>query len=225
MKRFELLIVVLFLLSGCGQKILEVDIPTETDNGAQIEKENLATASLLSAKPQKPSLSDEQITDIQIREAQKIGKEVPVSEADIRRGFYYGTQDEKRYGTPVSWIWVSDGDKSRWSSAEAEKLHRQDDMRQLCKGTDGEFTESCIDSERMKCDFESETGCACPEETIWNPKEGCLRIDIEGKLVLISNEDVQRGWYAGTRSQKKKGTPINWIWGNDRWQSPPPILD
>ena len=41
----------------------------------------------------------------------------------------------------------------------------------------------------------------------------------------ITTEDVSKGWYWGSKNQKKLGTPDNWIFcgngsKNDMWQSP-----
>jgi hypothetical protein len=44
----------------------------------------------------------------------KDGSPVAVTPSDLKRGWYYGLPNEKRLDTPVNWVWMEGGQKSRW---------------------------------------------------------------------------------------------------------------
>ncbi|HCQ31408.1 TPA: hypothetical protein DIU27_03450 [Candidatus Collierbacteria bacterium] len=60
-------------------------------------------------------------------------------------------------------------------------------------------------------------GVVCPEGYSCQydgnyPDAGGRCIQSEEKIPSLSNSELARGWYFGTKLQKKQGTPINWIY-------------
>jgi len=74
--------------------------------------------------PQKPVLIDQVVVKeenqalIDQLEASLLGQisQPDILKEDILRGWYLGNENEKRYGTPDSWIFVEDGKQSKWMS-------------------------------------------------------------------------------------------------------------
>jgi hypothetical protein len=148
-----------------------------------------------------------------------------ISLDDIRRGYYFAKREEKKEGTPDTWIWIDDAKSSRWSSPYAVGALDEKRLKDLCESTGGSYLESCLEKETVDCDVRSESQCVCFGRTVWVQDQGCILTDDGGFFLDINRDELIRGWYYGTRNGKKHNTPPSWIWGNDeggaRWKNPP----
>lgn len=146
---------------------------------------------------------------------------------DIERGWYYGGQDEKKLGTPKSWVWVQEGRKSRWASPNAIEKTVIRDASELCRSTAGTYVVSCLESETPDCEYIPANVCQCLDGARWHVEQGCILEDEKGDYISVSEQELNRGWYIGLPNQKKLGTPFNWVWvdagTNSRWQNPNPL--
>ena len=184
-------------------------------------------ASVLDATAQKPSLPKPALpneTEMILAEIDSQIEPENITAEDIRRGWYFGYKKEKKYGTPELWVWIDDGENSRWiSPAVMEEEARKEDKK-LCASTSGVYAFSCLDTESENCVYVAETSCQCPEKTKWVDGSGCIMTDKEGDYVAITPEEFTRGWYRGLPHQKKLNTPSSWIWadveGGARWKNP-----
>ncbi len=149
-----------------------------------------------------------------------------ITEEDIRRGWYYGLETDKKYGTPSSWIWAYDGKESRWISPNIIEESDYEEEKSLCDETAGEYIVSCIDTEVVNCEYIPETECRCIEGSGWIDREGCILMNEDGEFLSITQAELAQGWYFGLPNEKKHNTPSAWIWleaGKDsRWQNPTP---
>ena len=221
MRFLALIIVSIFLLAGCGATSATDEIP---------KKPRIPSPEL------KASVLDYDRTDIEkleIEEMERLLDEIEkdltrpnITEEDIRRGWYYGSFDDKKYGTPDSWIWSDEGDKSRWISPNALEEDELSEDEELCNQTAGQYLISCIDTESADCDYVPKTECRCIDNSKWKEGQGCIMVDEEGGFVSVSGEELKQGWYKGLPNEKKLNTPTAWIWveagQNSRWQNPAP---
>jgi hypothetical protein len=218
MRFLALIIASVILLSGCGMS------PQALDQGAK-------------KKPRIPELKASVLSadtgGLEVEDMQKllddIDKELSspnITEEDIRRGWYNASEENKKYGTPSSWIWVADGDESRWISPNMLEQADVSELKDLCVKTAGTYTVSCLDTEITGCEYAAKSQCHCIENSKWNEQEGCILTDEEGEFISISQDELMRGWYNGLPNEKKLNTPVSWIWvdaGEDsRWQNPSP---
>ncbi|MBN2095866.1 hypothetical protein JW752_00505 [Candidatus Peregrinibacteria bacterium] len=223
MKRFIVLIIVLLFLSACGAE------PISMENGRQ-KKPRIPSGKSLQANvlstthyTEKDTLDMDRLVDTI---NQNIKKPVITGE-EIERGWYYGKKEEKKIGTPSSWIWTDEGFKSRWISpnvAEDEDYLLLDD---LCQSTGGVYAVSCVEHETPDCEFIPQSYCRCPGSSKWADDQGCIRTDEAGEWVLVTSDELKRGWYEGLSNEKKLNTPLSWIWaaveGGGRWQNQRPM--
>ncbi|MFH0820244.1 MAG: hypothetical protein V1908_00565 [Candidatus Peregrinibacteria bacterium] len=146
---------------------------------------------------------------------------------DIERGWYYGSLQEKKVGTPSTWTWVENGKSSRWMSPNAMEEETLVKADELCKKTAGTYVISCIENEAPDCEYIPTSTCRCVEGSEWDDKQGCILTDEKKGFVVISDDELKRGWYLGLPNQKKLNTPFNWVWveagENSRWQNPNPL--
>jgi hypothetical protein len=148
-----------------------------------------------------------------------------ITEEDIRRGFYYGSREDLKQGTPMVWVFIEDGKNSRWSSPNSDIRTEEIEKRILCEETGGTYVPSCLSSESATCDYVPESRCACTLGTQWNFKQGCLKLDSNNEPLRITQEEVAQGFYKGEKTEKKLGTPAVWSWTNigslgPRWENP-----
>ncbi|MBT3865307.1 hypothetical protein HOF67_04745 [Candidatus Peregrinibacteria bacterium] len=45
-----------------------------------------------------------------------------ITEEDIARGWYTAQEDEKKIDTPDNWIWIEDGENSKWIESVTEMM-------------------------------------------------------------------------------------------------------
>lgn len=149
-----------------------------------------------------------------------------VTSDDIERGWYYGDEDEKKFGTPTAWIWVDERSRSRWTSPNAVEISEDIENDELCRKTAGVYVISCIEREVEHCEYVPESTCRCSSDSKWVLEQGCIKTDDNEDLVSIAPDELMAGWYLGLPNEKKLDTPLNWIWvekGKDsRWQNPSP---
>ncbi len=150
-----------------------------------------------------------------------------ISAQDIERGWYLGGKNDRRDGTPSTWVWVDRGKESVWTSPTS--LDEADDLNleKLCRSTAGAYSFSCIEREFPGCEHIANSLCRCPDQTQWVEKQGCVLLGADLKPVTISSSDLKRGWYYGLPNQKKLDTPASWVWNEagqkSRWQTPSPL--
>lgn len=190
-----------FLLSACTPS---VDSGTESDIQA-----NVFSGAGSATRQEDPIRQME-------KELSELNREINrpnVLKEDILRGWYLAAEHEKKYGTPDNWIFIEDGDKSRWvSPLRLEEVEVMDD-RTLCRTTAGTYQLSCADSSESGCEYEAaKSHCACSYGSRWRDGEGCILTSDKGAYVAINQEELDRGWYFGLPSQKKLNTPSDWVW-------------
>jgi len=233
MKKLFLLLMTIVILSACS-----------SDNNSQISQENSnkpkiphrpkiaqanLEANLLGSTDTQKEMQEESSspeTDMSglIERINENLEQSNITVQDVERGWYYGSENERKIGTPNTWIWVDEGERSHWISPTA--LDQLKDIRddKLCRETGGYYVISCMDRDLPLCENISKSECKCQENTKWQDLQGCVLIDKDGKFVEISSSDVKQGWYAGPINGKKFNTPSNWIWsenGNDsKWKNP-----
>ena len=146
-----------------------------------------------------------------------------ITREDMERGYYVGKKSDKKYGTPDSWRWAKE-EGGKWMNEEIARRKVYIQERSLCRKTGGKYFLSCMDTEVKDCEYVPETYCLCRESSKWDDHHGCLQADGEGGFIFISGEELKRGWYLGGVSDKKKNTPLPWVWKDvgpqSRWQNP-----
>jgi len=216
MRFLALIIVSLFLLIGCGTP------PQAFDATADDKKPRIPNV--------KASILDADTTNLEVDEMEQLLEEIDkelnapnITEEDIRRGWYYGSQEDKKYGTPSSWIWVASSDEPRWASPNILEESDYLEAKNLCEQTAGVYSISCLDTEMLDCEYVAKSECRCSYDTEWQDEQGCILVDEEDEFISISQDELRRGWYIGLPSEKKLNTPSSWIWveggQNSRWQN------
>lgn len=218
----------LFFLTSCQTNNIISDVPANS----------LAESDMSQKKPRIPSVdlkasilsADYKNSDVNEMKdlLEEIDKDLissNITEEDIRRGWYAGSIEDKKYGTPEAWIWQKNGINPRWISPNSLDDVDYVDSRGICNASAGSYHISCIDTEETDCEYIPKTECICIENTKWVDDQGCILLKDE-KLVSISVDELRRGWYNGLTSEKKLNTPLSWIWIEDgqksRWKNPSP---
>lgn len=149
----------------------------------------------------------------------------PISNRDLERGWYFGQKYEKRYATPKNWAWLNRGDRSVWMRPDATLENPVAGQAALCESTAGQYLYSCYDFQTPSCKYIGISHCECPASTEWQEGQGCLAKDDLNDFVIISPDELRRGWYLGQKNTKKKNTPRSWAWfdrgADSRWQNNP----
>jgi hypothetical protein len=216
-----------FMLAGCGAPSRTADNSSYADKIAKkpgIPVTDDLGASILDAD-KKNSGTDN--TDKLIEKIDNMLKPRNITEEDIRRGWYYGSRDDIRYGTPPSWIWISDSaDGPKWASPDAFKETDYFNAKELCEQTAGSYVISCLDTDISECEYVPKSQCYCLDGSKWDDGQGCVLTDEKGGFVSITRDDLSKGWYYGLPSQKKLDTPPGWVWAesgrSSKWQNPSP---
>lgn len=230
MKKFIFIIGALFLLSACGSEPEQI---TQVNNSRKPSiPKAAAQADILEVNQDS---DDAQVKDLtQDPEAMddligRINKDLTgqdITEEEIAQGWYYAEEGERKWGTPSSWKWTRHEGGSYWISPDALKVFSASDADELCRASGGYYVISCVESEFPHCEYIPESTCRCDDNTKWLPEQGCIlfkETDDEDEWVEISPNELDQGWYAGSRSEKKFNTPANWKWINNadggRWQN------
>lgn len=138
---------------------------------------------------------------------------------DILRGWYLGNENEKKYGTPNTWIFQENGAQSRWISPNALDEAKVILENELCRDTAGQFKASCLDTAEDQCEYVGASYCECPQDTQWHGQQGCLLINEDGSFVALNAQELEQGYYWGLPNEKKFNTPENWLWTENGPQS------
>lgn len=158
---------------------------------------------------------DYEAVDRKLAELRRQMNQPNILESDILRGWYLASESEKKYGTPDTWIFIEDGENSKWISPNALEEEDTIDDRRLCKGTAGTYISSCLKTAEAECEFVEASHCVCLEETKWKEDQGCILVSPRGTFVAINEKELAQGWYLGLPNQKKLNTPSNWKWIED----------
>ena len=210
MKKLFTLFLALFLLAACSGGVSDnttAKLPNIPKRPSIPTADELKASVLDADKTQKVDISD--ILD-------EIDQEIQgdsITSEDIERGWYLGGKDDKKFGTPDTWTWITDQFDSRWVSQSVLEEVQAGKLEELCSLTGGSY-EKREGDENLKC--------YCPEGSDFEEKEGCLLLK-DGDFVSISTEEIRQGWYAGYPYEKKRGTPAHWQWikvgDSGRWQN------
>ncbi len=218
MSRFLLVITAIFLLTACNQ-------------GGTAKKPSIPQNKTLQASVLESTRYQEKEKKVDMdRLVEKIDEEIKqpdITTEDIERGWYYAQEEEKKTGTPGSWLWLNEGIKSRWISQQAVEDIREAKVVELCHKTGGDYVISCLEREAENCQYVRQSECRCDSDTKWTTEQGCVLIDEDGNFVRVSPDDLKRGWYLGLPNQKKLSTPLSWVCTENgkesRWQNPSPV--
>jgi len=230
MRRFFLIILLAFILfAGCAALPPADDAnPPVAQAGLKkprIPKPMELAASILNAGSQGKNESADDMKKV-LDEIDKELSRPNITKEDIQRGWYVGSKEEKKYGTPDGWVFMQMNGENRWVSPNILEESDDAENKQLCKETAGTYVFSCYESDKADCEYIAKSECRCIDGSRWHEKQGCILMDADGNYVPISSGDLQKGWYRGLSDQKKLNTPINWIWqdiGEDsRWKNPSP---
>lgn len=232
MKKIFLILVLVFLLTACGGG----GTASLTDAGGDSVKPRVPQK-----HPVLPDLKKLQAVDTWVnpdplsgstmdRLIDRINENVSpqnITVQDIERGWYLGGKNDKRDGTPSTWVWVDKGKESAWISPSSLDETEDINLEKLCRSTAGAYAFSCIEREFSGCEHIANSLCRCPEQTEWAEKQGCVLLGKDKKPVAISSSDLKRGWYYGLPSEKKLDTPASWVWieggQKSRWQTSSPL--
>lgn len=207
MKKILIILTALFLTacSGSGKTAPQAKKPS-------IPTGKIMQANVLGATDIKKS--DKASADVEklVKEINKNIEQENITAQDIKRGFYYvSLKDEKKLGTPDSWIWVDDGAKSRFISPNAKESAKEMQADELCRKTAGTYTISCAEKVTENCEYIPKSECRCAEDSKWLDDQGCILTN-GSNFIKITAEDLQKGWYLGLNSEKKLDTPPSWVW-------------
>jgi len=225
MKKLLLVITAIFLLTACSSgQDLQAKKPKLPSKKPGIPSVKNLQANLLrstdTASADEPDMG---------RLVESINKNLELSNItgeDLERGWYYGKEDERKFGTPGSWEWVEDGKNSRWVSPNAVDVIEDISDDELCRRTAGIYVISCVEREVPFCEYVTESECRCSDGSGWIEGQGCILMKDNGDFIKIQNEELKQGWYFGLPNQKKLGTPSSWEWieagKQSKWRNPPP---
>ncbi|PIZ73913.1 hypothetical protein COY07_01415 [Candidatus Peregrinibacteria bacterium CG_4_10_14_0_2_um_filter_43_11] len=224
-------------LTGCTARNRDVSSAVNPSVMGQVqEKQTSKKPRIPDSKELKASIleykgdsdQDQKETDRLLAEIEKKVSQPTITQEDIERGWYYGSADEKKVGTPKVWIWSKDEKQPRWMSQNAIEETVMVQVEELCERTAGMYVVSCIETDAEDCEYIPRSECRCAEGTLWNENQGCILAvkneKGEEKFVTITEKELTEGWYLGLPNQKKLDTPANWIWTDvaedSRWQNP-----
>src|SRR5512137_3037234 len=156
MKRLLLLIVAIAFLTSCSSdgndvamaSVKKPKLPTNQDSAqAGLQADILG--------------STEQTTDIAVDNTDMDGlinrinqnlEQKNITIGDIDRGWYYGSEDERKWCTPSTWIWVNEGKESHWISPTALEQATDVEDDALCRKTAGYYIISCAERDLPHCE-------------------------------------------------------------------------
>lgn len=228
MKRLFLIIATIIFLTSCSSDNGD-NMATETIKKPKLPKlpssaQASLQANLLGSTKSITDTKNETDMDGLINRINQNLDQQNITLKDIDRGWYYGSEDERKWGTPSTWIWVNEGENSHWISPSALEKTSDIETDTLCRKTGGYYIISCAERDLPHCEHIPKNICRCSDGTKWSKDEGCLLVDVEDKFIEINPEELKQGWYLGLNTQKKLNTPSTWILsenGKDsKWQNP-----
>lgn len=210
MKKSLLLLFTLLLLTACQPEEESISSPFSQPLPEQPRLEND-----LSTSPEAPVQASQEPLDDRLN----------ITDMELKQGWYYGNEEEKKYATPESWVWQrGQGDRpSRFIHPDFIEREGVISEELLCQKTAGTYLKSCNQLEvALDCEYIPKSSCQCPAATSWESSEGCLKVDGAQNFILVDPKELEQGYYSGLSSERKKGTPPSWIWNAKQrlWQSP-----
>lgn len=214
-----LILISISLLTACGKEevsVQEKEIPFELK---QLQAN-------LTQKIQSKENNQEDEDFQKIIESLKKQSHIPnITEEELERGWYYAEEGVKKYATPDSWVYepAQGNESGRWIHPDLMEKQVVASEELLCKKALGTFVKSCNELETgNQCEYIEQSTCQCPEGTLWDMQEGCLKVDADGIWLVIQQKELEQGYYSGLNSEKKKGTPESWLWNPEHgiWHSP-----
>ena len=139
-------------------------------------------------------------------------KQPDISREDVLRGWYLSPKEGKKYGTPEAWVFIEEGDNSRWTSPNVTEEEEEMDQRALCVETAGHYSASCLQTTDAQCQNQEKNSCECSDGTKWKQDQGCILTNTKGSFVALNTVELEQGFYLGLPNQKKLNTPENWGW-------------
>ncbi len=207
MKYPSLIIFSIIVLASCGG-----GLPPEYENIAEEDPSLPVQADVMGAtEPSDLDVDYDKVDEI-LADISAQMHQPNVLKTDILRGWYLGGKADKKYGTPDTWVFVEDGENSKWMSSNVLDEEDLTDNRQLCKQTAGRFTASCLDTSDSDCEYVNESWCHCSLGTKWKSEQGCILATERGSYVSINNSELEKGWYFGLPNERKLNTPSDWTW-------------
>lgn len=207
MKYLSLLFFSIVILSACGG-VKNTKHPTYSlSNSSSILKASIVDS------PQNSELEGDYKNMNQIFTDLKKKMDQPnILKEDIVRGWYLGKKEERKFGTPDTWVFKEDGLNSKWMSSDALGEGDLIDNQELCSQTAGNYVLSCLESSDTDCQYIKESHCECASGSSWKEEQGCILTTEKGSLVSINNAELEQGWYLGLPNEKKLNTPADWHW-------------
>jgi|GEM_PF-1960801 len=230
MKRAIFFIIALLLLTACTNNQVGMMGGGKSKPRIPEKKPNIPSYKILQANVLEATRYNEEKKDVDMDQLiEKINKNLErtaITKEEVEQGWYYGEKEDKKLGTPSSWIWIDEGSKSRWVSPNSIEDLDYLKLADLCTKTGGTYIVSCLEREAKDCQYVKESICRCSLDTTWVDEQGCILTDDEGKFIQITPNELRQGWYKGLSNEKKLNTPLSWIWSDNgkdsRWQNPPP---
>jgi hypothetical protein len=207
MKYLSLIIFSIIVLASCSG-----DQPAEFENIAEPDVKKAVQADVMGATGSSELEVDYEKVDDILADISAQMHQPNILKSDILRGWYLGAKSDKKYGTPDTWLFVEDGENSKWISPNILEEEELIDNRQLCKETAGRYIASCLQTSDQDCEYVDESHCQCLSETKWKDDQGCILVTEQGIYVSINSSELQKGWYYALPNQKKLNTPSDWIW-------------
>jgi len=219
MKYLSLIIFSVFLLASCGGD--EVD---EFENIAVPDAKKAVQADVMGATGSSDYGVDFERVDEILADITAEMHQPNILKSDVLRGWYLGGKSDKKYGTPDTWIFIENGENSKWMSSNLLEEELLLDDRQLCTETSGTYMTSCLQTSAEECEYVGESYCECIEGTKWKSEQGCIMVTERGSFVATNSQEIQQGWYFGLPNEKKLNTPADWLWvelgRKSVWQKP-----
>ena len=200
------LLLSLVVLTSCGGGISSEVAVSEEEAALPLQ------ADLFEVTEEAEELVDYEKVDVILADISAQMEQPNILKSDILRGWYLGSELEKKYGTPDTWIFVEDGAHSKWMSPNVLETEDLTDDRQLCRSTAGTYYASCLESSDSDCEYVDESYCQCLAGSQWKAGQGCILATERGTFVSINSAELEQGWYYGLPNEKKLNTPSDWQW-------------
>lgn len=209
MKKFFLILIGIIFLTSCTNDNFYEQSNVKKDIKPMIQKK-------LPKLADKPDIEKQTIsTTLDMDKVlENIDNEIEfnkISDLELKRGWYFAKESDKKSSTPDFWIWIDDGINSRWTSPNIDIDFNDINNKNMCQSTAGVYVYSCIDNVNPNCEYIYKNICRCPDDTKWVDGQGCILLDEKMDFVKITSENLKNGWYYGKKNQKLLNTPSSWI--------------
>lgn len=202
-----LLTIVLFvsiILTSCSG--------SQSGNTARTKLGENLRADILSTAGGSELNADYKTADERLAEISRQLSQPNILKEDILRGWYLGGKNDRKFGTPDTWIFIEDGRNSKWISPNSVDEEDLVDDRDLCRKTAGTYFASCLQTSDPDCEYVEQSYCQCLASSAWKEGQGCILTTERGSFVSINSAELEQGWYLGLPNEKKLNTPGDWVW-------------